>query len=245
MLAWKDILVRYKQAALGIGWSLLRPILTMLVFVIVFGKVARLPSDGIPYPLLVLSALLPWMFFSNTLSVGASALIDNAPMLRRTYFPRIIIPTTPVIIHLTDCLLAFFIFLLMSFYYRSPIDARILLFPFLMAHTILLTLGVVYFAASFSAKWRDIIFLIPFIIQIGFFASPIGYSTSLIPEHFKYWFYLNPMVGLVEGFRWALLSGHVAIHWEAYAISLFLSIIFFVSGALFFIRQDKNVMDIL
>ncbi|MBF0531745.1 MAG: ABC transporter permease [Candidatus Omnitrophica bacterium] len=245
MLAWRDLLVRYKHAALGLGWSVLRPLLTMVVFVIVFGKVAKLPSDGLPYSLLVLSALLPWMLFANTLAVGASSLIDNAAMLRRTYFPRLLIPTTSILIHLSDALLTGLAFIFLALFFGVGMDAHILLVPFLILHTGILTLGVVYFLSVLAVYWRDVIFIVPFMIQIGFFVSPIGYSTSLIPDEIRYVFYLNPMVGLIEVFRWSLLAGKVPVHWDAYLISLILTTIIFTAGICFFYKQDQNMADIL
>lgn len=245
VLAWRDILIRYKQTVLGLGWSLLRPILTMLVFVVVFGKVAKLPSDGVPYPLMVLSALIPWLFFSHTLTIGASSLIDNAPMLRRTYFSRIIMPTTPVIMHACDACLSLVVFMALSVIYGCSLTWRALFFPLLLLHASFLTLGVVYFFSSLAVRWRDVVLVIPFLVQIGFFVSPIGYSTSLVPGWLKYYFYMNPLVGLIEGFRWALLGGRMSFQWDAYCISLGLSIISFVLGGMFFMNQDHKVADVL
>ena len=244
-LAWRDLLVRYKQTAIGILWSILRPCLTMVVFTIVFSKLIKLPSDNVPYPVLVYTALLPWQFFANTLSESSTSLIDNQNLLTKVYFPRIIVPASSVIVGLVD----FFISLvilggLMAWYGFAP-DWRIILLPLFLLQALVFAFGCGLWISALNVQYRDFRYVVPFIIQFGLYISPVGFSSSIVPEEWRFLYSLNPMAGVIEGFRWAITGRTALIYWPGYWLSVLLVILICLSGFWYFRRMERSFADVI
>ena len=245
-LAWRDFKVRYKQTVIGATWAILRPLLTMIVFTVIFGKLANLPTEGIaPYPIMVFAAMLPWYFFSTTLQESSMSLITNAGLLSKVYFPRIIIPTTPLFVILIDFAISFVILILMMGWYQFIPNIKILLLPLLLILAILTSLGAGLWISSLNVKYRDFRYVVPFIVQIGLYISPVGFSSSVVPEHWRFLYSLNPMVGVIDGFRWAILGNESAIYLPGFSISVTLAIALFVSGIWFFQKTERKFADII
>ena len=244
-LAWRDLLVRYKQTILGIAWSILRPLLTMIIFTIVFGKIAKLPSGEVPYPVLVFAAMIPWQLFSNTFSEAASSLIANQSLISKVYFPRIIIPSTAMVVGLVDFLISIVILAVLMLWFGVFPDIKILFLPLLLLIAMLTSLGCGFFIAALNVKYRDFRYIVPFLVQLGLYISPVGFSSSVVPEKWRFLYSLNPMVGVIDGFRWGLLGQHVDIYWEGFGLSIFLAATLFCGGAFFFIKSERAFADII
>jgi lipopolysaccharide transport system permease protein len=243
-LALRDILVRYKQTIIGVAWSVLRPLLTMIVFTIVFGRLAKMPSDGVAYPVLVYAALLPWQFFSNTLNEGGNSLVNNASMISKVYFPRIIIPTTTMIVSLIDFLISFVILSALMVWYQHVPTWRIVLLPIFLGLTAIAALGITYLISALNVKYRDFRHVLPFIIQFGLYISPVGFSSSVVPEKWRLVYSVNPMVGVIDGFRWALL-GNTPMYWPGFVLSVVLAGLMLVVGVGFFRRMEREFADVI
>ena len=210
VLAWRDLAVRYKQTVIGVLWAVIRPLLTMLVFTFVFGRIAGLPSEGnTPYPLLVFAGILPWTFFSSALNDASTSLINNTSLISKVYFPRIIVPIAPIVVAFVDFLISFFfLLLLMAWYGRLP-DWRIAVLPFFVIWVFVVSVGPALWCSSLNVKYRDFRFIIAFVVQFGLYISPVGFSSSLVPEKWRLLYSLNPMVGVIDGFRWCLFRGQI------------------------------------
>lgn len=244
-LAWRDILVRYKQTVVGVAWSVLRPLATMVVFTVVFGKLAKLPSDGVPYPLLVFAAMLPWNFFTNALSEGAGSLVGNANLLTKVYFPRIIIPAGSIIVSLIDFMISMVImFGLMAWYGYLP-DWRIVALPIFLLLAFLPVAGAGLWFAALNVKYRDFRYVVPFTLQFGLFISPVGFASSIVPEEWRFLYSLNPMVGVIDGFRWALLKGSVGLYWQGLLLSTIISLLLLLTGIWFFRKTERILADVI
>jgi len=244
-LSWRDILVRYKQTVIGIAWSVIRPFLTMVVFTIVFGKLAKLPSEGIPYPLLVFTALLPWQFFANSLGEASTSIISNANMLTKVYFPRIVIPATSIIVSLMDLLISFvMLFFLMAWYGFTP-SVRAFTLPFFLILACAASFGVSLWLSALNVKYRDFRYVVPFIVQFGLYVSPVGFSSGIVPERWRFLYSLNPMVGVIDGFRWALLSEDMALYWPGITLSTAITTVILVSGFKYFRKTEKIMADVI
>jgi lipopolysaccharide transport system permease protein len=244
-IAWRDILVRYKQTVIGIAWSVIRPLLTMIVFTIIFGKVAKLPSDGVPYPILVFAAMLPWQFFSNTLSEGGNSLIINSNMITKVYFPRIIIPTTSMIVSLIDFIISFAIMCVLLIFYLYAPSWKIIFFPGFLGLAILTSLGITFGISALNVKYRDFRYVVPFIIQFGLYISPVGFSSSVIPEKWRLLYSLNPMVGVIDGFRWSITGDNSIIYWPGFFLSLGVAILLFIIGIKYFRTTEREFADVI
>ena len=207
-LAWRDILVRYKQTLAGVAWSVIKPLSTMVVFTFVFGRLADLPSGQTPYGVMVLAALLPWQFFTNILSSTGNSLVSNSSLVSKVYFPRVIVPVAAVVVALVDFLIAFALLVGMMLVYGVWPGMIILLLPGFMGIAILFSLGTGLFVAALNVKYRDFMHLMPFVLQFGLYLSPVGYSSGIVPEGWRFIYSLNPMVGVIDGFRWVLLGGN-------------------------------------
>lgn len=242
--AWRDILVRYRRTILGVAWALLRPTLTMIAFTLVFGKLAGMPDDGRPYPLLILAGLLPWQFFAGSVSSAANSLLANAGMITKIYFPRAILPASTVMVNLVDLVVALPILVLLMFLYGIVPGPQIFLLPSLLALLFLLTLGCGLWLAALTVRFRDLVHAVPFVIQAGLYISPVGFSSSAVPEHWRQFFALNPLVAIIDGFRWILL-GTPAPEIEAVAISCVATILLFGSGWLYFRYTEHNFAETL
>jgi lipopolysaccharide transport system permease protein len=245
-LAWRDILVRYKQTAIGLAWALIRPFLTMVVFTVVFGQWAKLPSQGnAPYSIMVFAALLPWQFFSSALGECGNSLLKNSNLISKIYFPRLIVPISAVIVSFVDFLISGMILVGLMAWYNFIPDWRILTLPLFIAIAFMAALGVGLWLAALNVEYRDFQYIIPFLIQLGLYISPVGFSSKIVPEQWRLLYSLNPMVGVIDGFRWAILRGESAIYLPGFLLSLGLVILLFLSGIWYFRRTEKVFADVI
>ncbi|OLP16364.1 phosphate ABC transporter permease [Leptolyngbya sp. 'hensonii'] len=244
-LAWRDILVRYKQTAIGMAWALIRPFMTMIVFTVVFGQLAKLPSNGVPYPLLVFSAMLPWQLFASSLSDCSNSLTGNANLISKVYFPRLVVPASAVIVSCVDFLVSGMILLgLMTWYTFIP-SWRILTLPFFILVALAASLGSGLFLATLNVKYRDFRYIVPFMIQFGLYLSPVGFSSSIVPEQWRWLYYLNPMASVIDGFRWAILGGQFQLHLPGLLLSLGLVFLAFITGVRYFRAYERTFADVI
>jgi lipopolysaccharide transport system permease protein len=244
-IAWRDILVRYKQTVIGIAWSVIRPFLTMIVFTLVFGKLAKLPSEGVPYPIMVFAALLPWQFFANSLADASNSLIGNASMLTKVYFPRIVVPASSVIVALVDFFISFIILGLLMAWYGFVPGWRMFSLPLFLLLAFGTSFGFSLWLAALNVRYRDFQHVIPFMVQFGLYISPVGFTSSIIPEKWRLLYSLNPMVGVIDGFRWAILGGETKIYWPGFLLSTGLTVVILVSGFRYFRRTERVLADVI
>jgi lipopolysaccharide transport system permease protein len=245
-LAWRDVLVRYKQTVIGIAWVVIRPLLIMLIFTFAFGKVAKLPSEAdVPYPLLVLAGLLPWQFFAAALSEAAGSLTANANLVTKVYFPRIIVPISSVVTSAVDFLVTLGLLAMLMAWYSIWPTWRVLALPALVLLMVLAAMGAGVWLAALNVKYRDFRYVVPFIVQFGVYVSPVGFSARLVPEAWAWAYMLNPMVGIIEGFRWALLGAPVALKWEALVASALVSTTLLAFGLRYFRRTERSFADVI
>lgn len=244
-LAWRDILVRYKQTVIGIVWAFLRPVLTMIVFTIIFGKIAGMPSGGVPYPVLVFAAMLPWQFFASALAESSNSLIGNADMISKVYFPRLIVPSSTVVVCLVDFLISFALLLLLMLIYKYIPDWRMLLLPLFLIMAFLTALGFGLWFAALNVKYRDFRYIVPFVVQFGLYISPVGFSSNVIPEKWRLLYSLNPMVGVIDGFRWSILGGGTELYWPGFILSLGIILLIFFSGIFYFRKTERTFADVI
>lgn len=244
ILAWRDILVRYKQTVIGFLWAILRPLATMAVFSVVFGKIARMPSDGIPYPVFVFAAMLPWQFFSSALSESSASLIGNANMISKVYFPRLIMPASSVIVSFTDFVISFMILIPLMAWYQFLPSIRILALPLFIVLAFLAALGTGLWLCALTVKYRDFRFVVPFVVQLGLYVSPVGFGSNVIPDKYRLLYSLNPMVSVIDGFRWAI-SGTTQIYMPGFLISIAMITLLFVTGLRYFRKTERTFADII
>lgn len=258
-LAWRDILVRYKQTVIGMAWALIRPFLTMIVFTVVFGNLAKLPSEGAPYPILVFAGMLPWQFFSSALSESSNSLISNANLISKVYFPRLIVPASAVIVSFVDFLVSGIILLGLMAWYNFVPSWRILTLPLFIGIAFAASMGAGLWLAALTVKYRDFRYIVPFIVQFGLYISPVGFSSSIVPERWRLIYSLNPMVGVIDGFRWAILSGVGStqasasstasltplLYWPGFALSVVLVALLFASGIWYFRKTERTFADVI
>ena len=246
ILAWRDVAVRYKQTIMGIAWAILRPFLTMVVFTVVFGRLAKLPSEGhAPYALMVFAAMLPWNLFSSSLSEASNSLIGNASLISKVYFPRLIIPTATLVTAFIDFLISFVILIGMMVYYKFVPGWHILLLPFFVILALLVSLGPGLWITALNVKYRDFRYVIPFLVQFGLFVSPVGFSSSVVPEKWRFFYNLNPMVGVIDGFRWCILGGKSEIYWSGFLLSSVIMALFLWLGIYQFRKTEKTFADLI
>jgi len=244
-LAWRDILVRYKQTAIGFAWALIRPFLTMIVFTVVFGSLAKLPSEGVPYPILVFAAMLPWQFFANALSECSNSLISNANLISKVYFPRLIVPASAVIVSFVDFMISGWILLGLMVWYNFVPSWRILTLPLFILIAFAAAIGGGLWLAALNVKYRDFRYIVPFIVQFGLYISPVGFSSSIVPEKWRLLYSLNPMVGVIDGFRWAILGGQAKLYWPGFILSTGLIAFLVVSGVWYFRKTERTFADVI
>lgn len=244
-LTWRDIIVRYKQTVIGIAWAVIRPILTMVVFSIIFGKIAKLPSNGIPYPILTFTALLPWQFFANTLSESSNSLISNANLISKIYFPRLIMPVAAVLSGVVEFLISFLILIVMIIYYKMPLTFNIIYLPLFFIFAFVTSLGIGLWFSALNVEYRDVRYVIPFLIQIGLYISPVGFSSTIIPDYWKLLYSLNPMVGVIDGFRWSLLGHNISLYMPGLYLSILISILILITGSIYFRKMERTFADII
>lgn len=245
-LAWRDILVRYKQTAIGIAWALIRPFLTMVVFTVVFSNLAKLPSEGnTPYPILVFAAMLPWQFFANALSESSNSLISNANLISKVYFPRLIVPASAVIVSFVDFLISGMILLALMAWYNFVPDWRIVTLPLFILIAFGAAMGAGLWLAALNVKYRDFRYIVPFIVQFGLYISPVGFSSNIVPQQWRLIYSLNPMVGVIDGFRWAILGGESKLYWPGFSLSLGLVALLLIGGVWYFRKTERNFADVI
>ena len=241
---WRDVKVRYKQTALGVSWAILQPFFTMVIFSLFFGRLAKVPSDGVPYPIFAYTALLPWTFFAHGVTMSANSVVSNANLVKKVYFPRMAIPVASVLSGFADLLPAFLVLIGMMFYYGIFPSAQIVWLPAFVLLAVIAALGVGIGLAAINVHFRDVRHTVPFLVQSWLFLTPIAYPSSLLPEHWKTIYALNPMVGVVEGFRWALLDTEPApgpILW----VSAAAAVVLLLGSALYFRRLEKTFADVV
>ncbi|HEY9851376.1 MAG TPA: ABC transporter permease [Leptolyngbyaceae cyanobacterium] len=244
-LAWRDILVRYKQTFIGIAWALIRPFLTMVVFTVVFGQLAKLPSEGAPYPILVFAAMLPWQFFANALSECSNSLISNANLISKVYFPRLIVPASAVVVSFVDFMISGIILLGLMAWYNFVPSWRILTLPLFILIASAAAMGAGLWLAALNVKYRDFRYIVPFIVQFGLYVSPVGFSSNIVPERWRLLYSLNPMVGVIDGFRWAILGSQTKLYWPEFLLSLGFVLLLFVSGIWYFRKMERSFADVI
>lgn len=243
--AWREIIVRYKETLLGIVWTLVRPLLNMAVFVLVFGKIANLTSPGISYPLFVLSGLLPWQLFTNSAVDSSNCLINNAPLISKVYFPRIILPINHIVVSFVDFLISLAMLSVLFIYMGAVQSWNILLLPCFIGLNLLLCLGTSFWLSALTVRFRDFRFLVPFIVQFGMFISPVGYSSFLVPETWRWMYFLNPMAGIIEGVRWSCFGIYHTDLPLALGLSFLTTLFILTTGFYYFRKMERIFADII
>ncbi|MBR1656851.1 MAG: ABC transporter permease [Synergistaceae bacterium] len=242
-MALRDILVRYKQTVIGVAWSVIRPLLSMLIFTVIFGRVAKLPSEGVPYPIMVFSALLPWQYFANSMQSSSEAFARASSMISKIYFPRIILPTSSVLVSAVDFGISFVLLCILMMFYRFVPSPRILLIPVFFIPVTVAALGIGYLFSSIGVKYRDFRHIMPFMVQFGLYVSPVGFSSSVIPDKWRLLYSLNPMVGVIDGFRWCIQGTSVSLYMPGFIISLVMSALLFWGGLKYFRKTERTFAD--
>ncbi len=246
ILAWRDVSVRYKQTFIGVAWAVVRPFLTMVIFTVVFGKLAKLPSEGnAPYALLVFAGMLPWTLFSSALTGAADSMIASSQLVGKVYFPRMIIPVATVVTALIDFLVSLSILVAVMIWYRFAPGWPILLLPAFVALALLASIGPGLWIAALNLKYRDFRYLIPFLVQIGLYVCPVGFSSSVIPAEYRLLYSLNPMVGIIDGFRWSILGGESPLYLPGFALSLLVIAFFLWLGISRFRATERSFADLI
>jgi lipopolysaccharide transport system permease protein len=246
VLAWRDLSVRYKQTAIGALWAIIRPLLAMVVFTVIFGRLAKLPSEGTaPYPLMVFAGMLPWTFFASGLSEASNSLINNANLISKVYFPRLIVPTATIVVSFVDFLISFVILILLMVWYRYPPGWQMLCLPFFVVFAFFTSIGPSLWITALNVKYRDFRYIIPFIVQFGLYVSPVGFSSSIVPEQWRLLYSINPMVAVIDGFRWCILGGQSPIYLPGLAVGLIVTAFFVWLGVHQFRRFEKTFADLI
>jgi len=246
VLAWRDLAVRYKQTVIGAGWAIIRPFITMLVLTVIFGRIAKLPSDGTaPYPLMVFAGLLPWSFFSTGLSEASNSLISNSNLISKVYFPRLIVPTATVVVAFVDFLITFLMLILLMAWFQYPPGWQMLMLPAFTLLAFLASIGPALWITALNVKYRDFRYIIPFIVQFGLYVSPVGFSSSVIPEEWRLFYSLNPIVGVIDGFRWCILRGQTPLYLPGMAASICVAAFFLWFGIHRFRKTEKSFADLI
>jgi len=244
-LAWRDVLVRYKQTVIGILWAVLRPLLTMLVFTFVFSRIAKLPAEGLPYPVMVFTAMLPWQLFATSLSEGSSSLISNSNLISKVYFPRLIVPASAVIVSFIDFAVSMVLLaVIMAIYHVWP-SWPVLMLPVFTFLALLASAGAGIWLAALTVKYRDFRYVVPFIVQFGLYLSPVGFSSSIVPEKWRLLYAFNPMVGVIDGFRWAISNGATSFPSQSLLLSLITVVFLLATGIWYFRKTERTFADVI
>lgn len=246
VLAWRDLSVRYKQTVIGVAWAVLRPLATMIVFTIVFGRIAQLPSDGTtPYALMVFAGMLPWTLFSTGFAEASNSLIVNANLIGKVYFPRLLVPASTIAVAFVDFIISFFILIALMAWYRFLPEWKMALLPFFVLLAFLASLGPSLWVTALNVKYRDFRYIVPFILQFGVYISPVGFSSIVVPEQWRLLYSLNPMVGVIDGFRWCILGGQSQVYLPGLVLSLCVAFFFLWLGINRFRKMEKAFADLL
>jgi lipopolysaccharide transport system permease protein len=244
-LAWRDILIRYKQTVVGTTWALIRPLLTMVVLSVVFGRLAAMPSGGVPYPILVFCGVLPWQFFSTAVSECANSLIGNSALISKIYFPRMAVPASSVITSLLDFLLSAGLLALLMVWYQYFPGPRVFFLPFFVLMALGAALGMGLWISALTVRYRDFRFIVPFLVQFGLYISPVGFTTDVVPREWRLIYSVNPIVGVIDGFRWAILRGNTSLYWPGFLLSLTIIGVVLGTGIHYFRRTERTFADII
>lgn len=246
ILAWRDVAVRYKQTVLGVAWAVVRPFLTMLIFTVIFGRLAKLPTEGsAPYPLLVLAGMLPWTLFATALAEASNSLVNNANLISKVYFPRLIVPTATVVVAFVDFLISLVLLVAVMAWYQFVPGWQVVFLPAFLLLALLASLGPGLYLTALNVKYRDFRYILPFIVQFGLYVSPVGFSSGVVPEKWRLVYSLNPTVGVIDGFRWCLLGGESAIYLPGFAVSLGVVALFLWLGIRKFRSMERTFADII
>lgn len=244
-LAWRDILVRYKQTYIGVAWAALQPLLIMVVFTAIFSFVGKFPSYGAPYPVLVFAALLPWQFFSNAMTESSQSLVASERMITKVYFPRLIIPASAVMSGLVDLLISVLILIALMWGFDVPFTPRLLVLPLFFIVAFMAAFSVGLWFSALNVRYRDVKYVVPFIVRMGMYVSPVGFISNVVPEKWRFYYNLNPMVGVIDGFRWCILGGKFEPYWEGFAVSILVIIILLITGAIYFRNMERTFADVI
>lgn len=243
-LSWRDVLVRYKQTVIGVAWALLRPFVTMIVLTVIFKYFAKLPSEGVPYPLLVFAGMLPWQFFANALQESSMSLVTSANLITKIYFPRLVVPISAVVVSFIDFLISFLIVVGLMVWYRFVPPVSILFLPLFSLLTFSIAMGAGFWLAALTVKYRDFRYIVPFIVQFGVYVSPVGFSSSIVPEKWQLLYSLNPMVGVIDGFRWCML-GTIAFPAFSVGVATLTAVFLLLTGVFYFRRTERVFSDVI
>ena len=244
-LAWRDVLVRYKQTVIGVLWAVIRPFLTMVVFVLVFSRIAKLPSDGVPYPVMVFAAMLPWQLFATSLSEGSNSLITNANLISKVYFPRLIVPASSVIVSFVDFAISLALLGLLMIWYQVWPGIHLFSLPLFTILALITSAGAGLWLAALNVEYRDFRYVVPFIVQFGLYLSPVGFSSSIVPAKWRLLYSLNPMVGVIDGFRWAISAGRAPLYLPGLLLSVLITIFLLLSGIWYFRKMERTFADVI
>ena len=244
-MTWRDILVRYKQTAIGIAWAVIQPVLIMVVFTVIFGKVAKLPSNNVPYPIMTFAALLPWQFFSTALTQGSGSVVRAQNMITKIYFPRLIIPVSSTLSGAVDFAISFIIMIGLMLYYQVQFRLHLLLVPLFFVIGFAAALGIGLWFAALNVKYRDVKHVVPFIVRMGLYVCPVGFVSDVVPDKWRFLYSLNPLVGVIDGFRWSILGDQFEPFWPGFWVSLIIVSIVLISGAYFFRFTEKTFADVI
>jgi lipopolysaccharide transport system permease protein len=244
-LAWRDIIIRYKQTVIGIGWAVLQPLITMIIFTVIFGRIAKLESSSAPYPILVLSGLLAWQFVSQAVVAASNSLVGSANLVSKVYFPRMIVPAAAIAVSVVDFGIALVLLMIMMLAYSFPLSLNFFAFPLFLLLGTMTALGFGAWLSALSVKYRDVRFAVPFAVQLGLFLSPVGFSSEVIGEKWKFLYSLNPMVGVIDGFRWSIIGGDLAFPWREALIALLVSAFILATGVRYFRVTERTLADII
>ncbi|MGD1108559.1 MAG: ABC transporter permease [Terracidiphilus sp.] len=245
-LAWRDILVRYKQTVVGVAWAVLRPFLTMAIFTIVFSRIAKLPSVGTaPYAILVMAGMLPWQFISASISASSESLVGSSNLISKIYFPRLIIPSSAIVTSFVDFLITLVLMAAMMLWYGFAPDWRLVFLPLFMILAFGCALGVGLWLSALMVEYRDVRHVVPFIVQVGMYVSPVGFSSNVVPAKWRLLYSLNPVVGIIDGFRWSLMRGQMDLRWPVLLLSVAISLVLAVSGIWYFRKTERTFADVI
>jgi lipopolysaccharide transport system permease protein len=244
-LAWRDLLVRYKQTVVGVAWSLIRPLLTMVVLTVVFGKLGKMPTGGVPYPLLVFCGMLPWQFFSRAFSESGNSLVENSNLISKVYFPRLVVPASSIITSFVDFIISGIFLVVLMVWYQFVPPGQIVLLPLFVLLAFAASFGVGLWIAALMVEYRDFRIIVPFMVQFGLYISPVGFDSSIVPERFQLLYSLNPIVGVIDGFRWCILGGEHQIYPAGLAVSVTSVIVLVITGIWYFRRTERSFADVI
>jgi lipopolysaccharide transport system permease protein len=244
-LAWRDVLVRYKQTVVGAMWAVIRPVLTMVVFTFVFGKLAAMPTGGVPYPILVFCGMLPWQLFASAVSESGNSLVANTSLISKVYFPRMAVPVSMIAASLVDFVVSAGMLIVLMFWYGYFPTGRVLLLPGFVLMAVAGALGLGLWFSALMVRYRDLRYVVPFVVQFGAYISPVGFTTDVVPEQWRLLYSVNPMVGVIDGFRWAIIGRGTSLHLSGFAVSLIVVVVLLATGVRYFRRTERTFADVI